>query len=207
MNAWKWCRRGDRKSAGRTRRSSTFKCKCYFRMHTMMALSTQRALPFRIIPVRPMTPPDSEDRKRARQKLPSPMAENWNACTTCAYLSPTPDFFAPFYCCQCLCPYGQCCSDTNDGRLNEGWSLHTMYICTWYAWLNPAKACGSVLVWNTCTTCIFLRSLHRFKYEQPIRQMDYWWSLKERVLKTYTVFLHASCISEISICMRLNYIV
>ena len=43
------------------------------------------------------------------------MTENGNACTTCAYLSPTPGFFAPFYCCQCLCPYGKPCSDTNDG--------------------------------------------------------------------------------------------
>jgi len=91
-----------------------------------------------------------------------------NACTTCAYLSPTPGFFAPFYYNQCLCPYGQRCSDTNDGCLNEGWSLHTMYICgTFYAWLNPAKACGSVLVWNTYTTCIFLRRLNRSKYEEP----------------------------------------
>ena len=59
--------------------------------------------------------PDFEDRKRARQKLPSLMAENGNACTTCAYLSPTPGFFAPFYYCQCLCPDRQRCSDTNDG--------------------------------------------------------------------------------------------
>jgi len=74
-------------------------------------------------------------------------------------------------------------------RLNKGWSLHTMYICTFFAW----KVCGSVLVWNTCTACIFLRRLHRSKYEQPIRWMDYWWSLKERAFKTYTVFctLHA----------------
>jgi len=92
-------------------------------------------------------------------------------------------------------------------RLNEEWSLHTMYICTFCAWLKPAKVCGSVLVWNTCTTCIFLRHLHRSKYEQPIRRMDYWWSLKERALKIYTSFLHALCISDISICMCLNYIV
>jgi len=78
-----------------------------------------------------------------------------NACTTCACLSPTPGFFNPFYYCQCLCPYGQRCSDTNDGRLNEGWSLHKMYICTFYALFNLTKACGSVLVWNTGTTCIF----------------------------------------------------
>ena len=40
---------------------------------------------------------DFEDRKRARQKLPSLLAENGNTCTTCAYLSPTPGFFTPFY--------------------------------------------------------------------------------------------------------------
>jgi len=74
-------------------------------------------------------------------------------------------------------------------RLNEGWSLHTMHICTFCAWLNLAKVCGSVLVWNTCTTCIFLRCLHRSKYKQPIRWMDYWWSLKERELKKYTVYV------------------
>jgi hypothetical protein len=44
--------------------------------------------------------------KRSRQELPSLMAENGNACTTYAYLSPTPVFFAPFYYGQCLrvCP-------------------------------------------------------------------------------------------------------
>jgi len=152
-------------------------------------------------------PPDFEDLKRAWQRLPSLMAENGNACTTCAYLSPTPGFFALFYYYQCLCPYSERCSDTNDGHLNKGWSLYTMYICTFCAWLNPGKVYGSVLVWNTCTTCIFLRCLLRSKYKQPIRWMDYWWSLKERALKTYTVFLHTSCIYEISICMRLNYIV
>jgi len=52
----KWFRREERKSAGRTRRPSTFKCTWYSCTHTVSALSTQRALPFRIIPVRPMTP-------------------------------------------------------------------------------------------------------------------------------------------------------
>ena len=59
--------------------------------------------------------PDFEDRKRARQKLPSLMAENGNTCTTCAYLSPTAGFFAPCYYCQCLFPDRQRCSDTNYG--------------------------------------------------------------------------------------------
>jgi len=63
-------------------------------------------------------------------------------------------------------------------RLNKGWSLYTMYICTLCAWLNRAQVCGSVLVWNTCTTCIFLHRFHRSKYKQPIRQMDYCCSLK-----------------------------
>ena len=39
-------RQGERKSTGRTRRPSTFKCMGYSCTHTMSALSTQRALPF-----------------------------------------------------------------------------------------------------------------------------------------------------------------
>ena len=45
-----------------------------------------------------------EDRKAARQGLPSLMAENGNACTTYAYCGPTPGFSAPFHHGQCLCP-------------------------------------------------------------------------------------------------------
>ena len=60
--------------------------------------------------------------------------------------------------------------------LNEGWSLHTMYICSFCVWLNPVKVCGSVLVWNTNTTFIFLA----VSTDPP--RMDYWWSLKERAL-------------------------
>jgi len=63
--------------------------------------------------------PAFEDRKRAWQKLPSLMAVNGNAFMTCAYLSPTPGFFAPFYYCQCLCPYSQRCSDTNGGSFER----------------------------------------------------------------------------------------
>jgi len=57
--------------------------------------------------------PDFEDYKRARQKLPSLMAENRNACTTCAHLR----LLCSILLFQCLCPYinGQGCSDTNDG--------------------------------------------------------------------------------------------
>jgi len=41
--------------------------------------------------------------KRVQQGLPSLMAENGNACTTYAYLGPTPGFSALFYHGQCLC--------------------------------------------------------------------------------------------------------
>jgi len=51
----KWCWQGDRKSPGRTRRPSTFECTWYSCTHTVWALSTRRALPFWIIPVRLMT--------------------------------------------------------------------------------------------------------------------------------------------------------
>ena len=70
--------------------------------------------------------------------------------------------------------------------LNEGWSLYTMHICVFCAWLNPAKIYGSVLVWNTCTTCIFLA----VSTDPP--RMDYWWSLKGRFKHTmYFGTLHA----------------
>jgi len=77
--------------------------------------------------------PDFEDRKRARQKFPWLMAENGNACTTCGYLSLTPGFFAPFYYCQCLCPSGQRCSNTNDGsferRLVSAYNVYLHILC------------------------------------------------------------------------------
>ena len=41
------------------------------------------------------------------------------------------------------------------------WTKGGLYIQCISAHFNPAKVCGSVLVWNTCTTCIFLRRLHR----------------------------------------------
>ena len=73
------------------------------------------------------------DCKRARQKLSSLMTENVNAFTTCAYLSPTPGFFFPFYYCQCLCPYGQRCSDTNDGsferRVVSAYNVYLHILC------------------------------------------------------------------------------
>jgi len=83
--------------------------------------------------------PNFEDRKLAWQKSPSLMAENGNACTTCAYLSPTPGFFAPFYYCQCLCPYGQRCSDTNDGsferRVVSAYNVYLHILCV----IEPGK--------------------------------------------------------------------
>ena len=67
------------------------------------------------------------------------MTENGNACTTCAYLSPTPGFFAPFYYCQCLCPYGQRCLDINDGlferRVVSVYNVHLHILCM----IEPGK--------------------------------------------------------------------
>jgi len=202
----KWCRRGDRQSAGRTQRSSRFKCTWYSCTHTVSALSTQRALPFQIIPVRPMTP-----------------IWFWGSKTGPAEIT-----LADGRGLKCM--YNMCIFKSNSWLLYsilwlpvslplwsalfgyKWWSFERRVVSAYSAYLRilcmiePGKD-GSVLMWNTCTTCIFLRYLHRSRYEQPIPRMDYWWSLKERALKTYTVFLHTSCISENSICMRLNYIV
>jgi len=52
----KWCRRGDRKSVGRTRRPSTFEYMWYSCPHTVSKVPTRRVLSFWILPVRPMTP-------------------------------------------------------------------------------------------------------------------------------------------------------
>jgi len=87
--------------------------------------------------------PDFEDHKRARQKLPLLMAENGNACMTCAYLIPTPGFFAPFFIASVSVLMVSAVQIQMMDRLNEGWSLYTMYICTFCAWLNPAKVCSS----------------------------------------------------------------
>ena len=66
------------------------------------------------------------------------MAVNGNACT-CAYLSPTPGFFAPFYYRQCLCPHGQRCSDTNDGvferRVVSVYNVYLHILCM----IEPGK--------------------------------------------------------------------
>jgi len=203
----KWCWWRDRKSAGRSRRPSTFKYTWNSCTHTVSALSTRRALPFWIIPVRPMTPTwfwgwhtgpteitlaDGREWK-CMDNMCISQSNSWLLCSILLY--PVSLWFKV-----------SAVQIEMMDRLNEGWSLHTMYICLFCVWLNLAKVCGSVLVWNTYTTHIFLR-IHRFKYKQPRRWMDYWWSLKERALKTHTVFLHASWISEINICMRLNYIV
>ena len=67
------------------------------------------------------------------------MAENGNACTTCAYLSPTPGFFALFYYGQCLYPYGQRCLDTNDGlferRVVSVYNVYLHILCI----IEPGK--------------------------------------------------------------------
>jgi len=135
----KWWRRGDRKSAGRTRRPSTFECTWYSCTHTVSAVSTGMSCPFGSFLSDRWRQPDFEDRKRARQKLPSLMTENGNACTTCAYLSPTPGFFSPLCYCQCLCPYGQRCSDTNDGlferRVVSVYNVYLHILCM----IEPSK--------------------------------------------------------------------
>ena len=124
----KWFRRGERKSAGRTRRPSTFKCTWYLARTPCRHRPHSVPCPFGSFLSDWWRQPDFEDRKRARQKLPSLMAENRNSCMKCAHLSPTPGFFAPFYYCQCLCPYGQRCSDTNDGlferRVDSVYNVH-----------------------------------------------------------------------------------
>ena len=81
--------------------------------------------------------PDFEDRKRARQKLPSLMAENGNTCTTCAYISV--QLLASslhFIIASVSALTVSAVQIQMMDRLNEGWSLHTMYICTFSAWLN-----------------------------------------------------------------------
>ena len=86
-------------------------------------------------------------RRRIALLLPtgamSSMFARWRrtrpASTTCAYLSPTPGFFAPFYYCQCLCPYGQRCSDTNDGlferRVVSVYNVYLHILCM----IEPGK--------------------------------------------------------------------
>jgi len=135
------------------------------------------------------------------------MAENGNVCTTCAYLSPTPGFFAPFYSCQCLCPYGQRCSDTNDGsferRVVSAYNVYLHILCV----IEPGKG---------MQFSSGVKYLHNMHLSAPSSQIQIQTANtldgllmvgRKRALKTYTVFLHASCISEISICMCLNYIV
>ena len=200
----KWCRRGDRKSADRTRRSLTFEYTWYYSTHMVSTVSTRRALPFWIIPVRPMTPtwfwgsktgPTETTLADGREwkyihNMSISQSNSWLLCSILLLPVSLPLWSALFR-----------------YKWWIVWTKGGLYIQCISAHFNPAKVCGSVLVWNTCTTSIFLRRLHRSKYEQPIRWMDYWWYVKERALKTYTVFWHASCISEISICMRLKYIV
>jgi len=66
------------------------------------------------------------------------MAENGNAWTTCAYLSPTPGFFTPCYYCQCLCPDRQRCSETNDGLFER----RVVSVYNTYLHILCMKGCG-----------------------------------------------------------------
>ena len=65
------------------------------------------------------------------------MAENRNAFTKYTYLSPKNGFFGPFYYCQCLCPYGQRCSDPNDGSFERraAYNVHQHILCM----IEPGK--------------------------------------------------------------------
>jgi len=66
-------------------------------------------------------------------------------------------------------------SNANDGILYKGWSLRTIHMCSYDAQLKSAQAYCLILVFNTSTRRIFLRCLHRSKYEQPMMvpvQMD-----------------------------------
>ena len=97
----------------------------------------------------------------------SKMAENGNACTTCAYLSPTPGFFAPFYYCQCLCPYGQRCSDTNDGLFKRRVvsDLHILYM------IEPGKG---------MRISSSVKHLHNMYFSAPSPQIHLRWTIDGR---------------------------
>jgi len=109
--------------------------------------------------------PDFEDRKRVRQKLPSLMAEDGNTCTTCTYCSSTPAFFAPFYYCQCLCPYGQRCSDTNDGsfeqRVVSAYNVYLHILCM----IEPGKG---------MRFSSSVKHLHNMHLSAPSPQIQIW---------------------------------
>jgi len=133
------------------------------------------------------------------------MSENGNAFTTCTYLSPTPRFFTPFYYCQCLCPYGQRCSNTNDGsferRVVPTYHVYLYILCM----IEPGKG---------MRFSSSVKHLHNMHLSAPSPRIHLGWTIDGRSKKgrfehtlTRFMFWHASCISEISICMRLNYIV
>jgi len=103
------------------------------------------------------------------------------------------------------CPYGQHCSDTNDGsferRVVLAYNVYLHMLCM----IEPGKG---------MRFSSSVKHLHNMHLSAPSPQIQIGTTntldgllINERALKTYTVFLHASCVSEISICMRLNYIV
>jgi len=113
-------------------------------------------------------------RKWARQKLPSLMAKNGNACTTCAYLSPTPGFFATFYYYQCLCPYGQRCSDTNDvlfeRRVVPAYNVYLHILCM----IEPGKG---------MRFSSSVKHLHNMHLSTPSPQIHLGWTIDGRSKK------------------------
>jgi len=102
------------------------------------------------------------------------MAENGNTCTTFAYLSPTPGFFAPFYYCQRLCPYGQRCSITNDGsferRVVSVYNVYLHILCM----IEPGKGL------RFSSSVKHLRNMH---LSAPSPQIHLGWTIDGRSKK------------------------
>ena len=104
--------RSDVDEETENQRAEHFECTWYSCTHTVSAVCTRRALSFWILPVRLATPTWFWGSQTGPTEI---TLAGGRERTICAYLSPTPDFFAPFYYGQCLCPYSQRCSNTNDG--------------------------------------------------------------------------------------------
>jgi len=102
------------------------------------------------------------------------MAENGNSCTTYTYLSPIPGFFTPFYYCQCLYPYGQRCSDTNDGlferRVVSVYNIYLHILCM----IEPGKG----MQFSSC-----VKHLHYMHLSTPSQQIHLGWTIDGRSKK------------------------
>ena len=125
----------------------------------------------------------TDDREWKRMRYTCMSASNsWLPCSTLSW----PESLIP-----------RSISNSN-GRLNE--RVVTTYNAHLHIW---GKVQLSIGVWfgsniyHLHTTHIFLRCLHRSKYEQQM--MVYSWSPQWRVLSTYTAYLHVGCINELGI--------